>query len=149
MLKSFKVTGDLDTIFAYSGETELTLPLLGQLINASSFATMVEEWVDEEIDFNKYFIKNPATSFYGRIVSDSMEPEIHDGSFILFDTKPKPIHGSKIVVVVDGVYLAKVLWQTPLGYELRSFNRKYQPIRITEGMDVRFRGKIIATIRSF
>ena len=50
---------------------------------------------------------------------------------------------------VQGGYVAKRYWRTPHGIELRSHNPSYQPIVLTEEMDCRIHGKIIAAIQVF
>lgn len=149
MLKGLEVRGEIDRIYGHGGQTELKLPLVGSLVYAGGFTSLAEDWVSDEIDFNEQFIKHPTTTFYARIVSDSMEPEIHDGSIIVYDCALEFGHGSRVVAVVNGSYVAKVLWQTSEGYELRSYNPKYPPIKISEEIQCDIRGKITVVIRTF
>jgi DNA polymerase V len=149
MLKGLQVKGEIDRVFAHGGQTELKLPVVGSLVYAGGFASLAEDWIADEIDFNDQFIKHPTTTFYARIVSDSMEPEIHDGSIVVYDTALEWGHGSRVVAVVNGCYVAKVLWQTAEGFQLRSYNPKYPPIKITEGMECDIKGKITVVIRTF
>ena len=148
-IKGVKVRGEIDQIYAHNAQTALVLPLNGSLVYAGGFSGMSEDWIEAEIDFNEQFIRHPNTTFYARIVSDSMEPEIHDGSFVIYDSSLEYTHGSLVVAVIDGGYVAKRYWRTPDGVELRSHNPAYAPIRITEGMECEIKGKIICTIREF
>ena len=78
-----------------------------------------------------------------------MEPVIQDGSFVVYDTSLEWTHGSLIIAIIDGGYVAKRYLRTPHGIELRSHNPNYQPIVLTEEMDCRIHGKIIAAIQVF
>lgn len=147
-LDGVKVRGEIDLIFAHGGETALELPLAGAPVHAG-FAELSEGWIEAQIDFNRDFIRNPDTTLYARIVSDSMEPVIQDGAFVVYDTSLEWTHGSLVVAIIDGGYVAKRYWRTNRGIELRSHNPDYQPIVITEEMDCRIHGKIIAVIQVF
>jgi DNA polymerase V len=147
-LDGVKVRGEIDLILAHRGATALELPLGGVPVRAG-FAALAEDWVEDYIDFNRDFIRNPDTTLYARIVSDSMEPVIQDGSWVVYDTSLEWTHGSLVVAIIDGGYVAKRYWRTPHGIELRSHNPAYKPLVITEGMDCRIRGKIIACIQAF
>jgi DNA polymerase V len=147
-LDGVRVRGEIDLIFAHGGETALELPLAGSPVHAG-FAELSEGWVEAQIDFNRDFIRNPDTTLYARIVSDSMEPVIQDGAFVVYDTSLEWTHGSLVVAIIDGGYVAKRYWRTACGIELRSHNPDYKPIVITEEMDCRIHGKIIAVIQVF
>lgn len=147
-LDGIKVRGEIDMIFNHRGETALELPLGGAPVHAG-FNALSEDWVEAYIDFNRDFIRNPDTTLYARIVSDSMEPVIQDGSWVVYDTSLEWCHGSLVIAMINGGYVAKRYWRTPYGVELRSHNPAYAPIVVTEEMDCLIRGKIIACIQAF
>ena len=147
-LDGVKVRGEIDLIFSHNGKTELELPLGGSPVHAG-FAALSEDWIETYIDFNRDFIRNPDTTLYARIVSDSMEPIIQDGAYVVYDTALEWTQGSLIVAIIDGGYVAKRYWRTPDGAELRSHNPVYKPIILTPEMDCRIHGKIIAAIQVF
>ena len=143
-----EVRGEIDLIFAHNGKTKLELPVGGAPVHAG-FGALSEDWIETYIDFNRDFIRNPDTTLYARIVSDSMEPVLQDGSYVVYDTSLEWHHGSLVIAVINGGYVAKRYWRTASGIELRSHNPAYKPIVITEEMDCRIRGKIIAAIQAF
>ena len=55
----------------------LILPFVGGI--SAGFPSPAEEYLEQVLDFNKDFIKNPASTFYGRVKGNS----INDAIFIM------------------------------------------------------------------
>lgn len=148
LMQGLRVRGEIAAIYAHSDATKLELPLGGCPVHAG-FNSLAEDWIEDYIDFNRDIIRNSDTTFYARVVSDSMEPVIPDGSLVVYDSSLEYTHGSLVVAVVNGGYVAKRYWRAAGGVELRSHNPAYAPIVVTEEMDCEIRGKIIAVIQTF
>ena len=101
------------------------------------------------IDLNRDFVKNPATTFYGDVENDSMEPVIHDGSMVIYDSSLEIRNGNIIVAILDGEWCVKYYREYQGGVYLVSENEKYAPIKITEEMNLIKRGRVTTVIYQF
>lgn len=95
---------DLHTI--RQGES-LELPLDEAGVTAG-FLTPADtaEW--ETIDFNREFVRNPETTFCGRVRGDSMIHDgIHDGDIVIIDRLEEWKSGDVVVACVSGEFTLK------------------------------------------
>ncbi len=64
--------------------------------------------MDDSIDLNKKLIKNPASTFYGKVKGDSMiDIGIDDGDLIIVDKSLEPQNGKMAVCFIDGAFTMK------------------------------------------
>lgn len=65
--------------------TSLPLPYDDEGIRAG-FPSPAQDYMEQAIDLNKELIKHPSSTFYGRVVGDSMKGEgIEDGDILVID----------------------------------------------------------------
>ena len=65
--------------------TTLPLPYADEGIRAG-FPSPAQDYMEQAIDLNKELIKHPASTFYGRVVGDSMKDEgIEEGDILVID----------------------------------------------------------------
>ena len=128
---------------------ELELQIAPEL--REGFPSPAEEYLHDSLDFNRDLIKHPESTFYGRVIGDSMiEAGINDGDIAVIDKSREPHNGSIVVAYINNEFTIKYLDTTHKeeGYiELRPANPKYKPIRIDEGDDFEVWGVVVYTIK--
>ena len=117
----------------------------------AGFPSPAEEYLHDSLDFNRDLIKHPESTFYGRVIGDSMiDAGINDGDIAVIDKSREPHNGSIVVAYINNEFTIKYLDTTHKeeGYiELRPANAKYKPIRIDEGDDFEVWGVVVYTIK--
>lgn len=135
----------------YSADTSsnIELPLVENSISAG-FPSPANDFLNEAIDLNKILIKNPATTFYGRVKGDSMqELGIDDGDLLVIDKSVEPRDGKLAVCFIDGEFTLKKIKIEENYCLLVPANPKYQPIKVTEDNDFLVWGVVKHVIKSF
>lgn len=128
---------------------ELMLQIAPEL--RAGFPSPAEEYLHDSLDFNRDLIKHPESTFYGRVIGDSMiEAGINDGDIAVIDRSREPHNGSIVVAFINKEFTIKYLDTTHRedGYiELRPANPKYKPIRIDDGDEFEVWGVVAYTIK--
>ena len=139
------------TILKGRFEKELQLQMAPEL--RAGFPSPAEEYLRDSLDFNRDMIKHPESTFYGRVIGDSMiDAGINDGDIAVIDKMREPHNGSIVVAYVNNEFTIKYLDTTHRGegyIELRPANTKYAPIRIDEGDDFEVWGVVVYTIKAW
>lgn len=120
------------TFFKANTSSHMELPFVVNGISAG-FPSPADDFLDLNIDLNKHLIKNPSTTFYGKVKGDSMiDAGIHDGDLLIIDKSLEPINNKIAVCFIDGEFTVKrigiekdVIW-------LIAENKKYKPIKVTQ-----------------
>jgi DNA polymerase V len=141
-------TGPVLDIFSANTETTLALPFVENGISAG-FPSPALDFVDLSIDLNKYLIKHPSATFYGRVKGDSLKNAgIHHGDLLIIDRSVEPTNGKIAVCYLDGEFTAKriktaqdMLWLVPE-------NEQYQPIKVTKENDFVIWGVVTHVIKN-
>src|SRR5690606_18643891 len=130
---------------AYS--TKLELPFVSNGISAG-FPSPADDFLDINIDLNKHLIKNPSTTFYGRVRGNYMiDAGIHDGDLLVIDKSLEPKNNKIAVCFIDGEFTVKhikiekdIVW-------LIAENKDYKPIKVTKDNDFIIWGIVINVIK--
>ncbi|MFD0992385.1 LexA family protein [Tenacibaculum geojense] len=136
------------TFYRADTTTSLELPFVVNGISAG-FPSPADDFLDINIDLNKHLIKNPSTTFYGRVRGDSMiNAGMHDGDLLIIDKSLEPKDGKIAVCFVDGEFTVKrikiekdIVW-------LVAENEKYKPIKVTQDNDFVIWGMVTNVIKS-
>lgn len=122
------------TIYGADQSTGLALPYADEGVRAG-FPSPAQDYMSENIDLNRELIRHPATTFYARVVGDSMrDAGIDEGDLLIVDKGIEPQENDVVVAFVDGEFTLKrihiemdrhVFWLMPA-------NESYHPIRVTE-----------------
>ena len=81
--------------------TSLSLPYADEGIRAG-FPSPAQDYMEQAIDLNKELIKHPSSTFYGRVVGDSMKDEgIEEGDILVIDSINGK-HGHSVKLAVQG-----------------------------------------------
>jgi len=130
-------------------DTELLIPMAAEGISAG-FPSPAQDFLDGSIDLNKELIRNPSSTFYGRVKGDSMKDlGIHEGDLLVIDKSLEPCNGKIAVCYIDGEFTMKRIkiendccWLIPA-------NDAYKPIKVTEENDFLIWGVVVHVIKSF
>lgn len=125
------------------------LPFADQGIRAG-FPSPAQDCMQESIDLNKELVRHPATTFYARVVGDSMtDAGISDGDLLVIDKGLSPQNNDIVVAFIDGEFTLKriQLDKTNQCLWLMPANDKYKPIKVTEDNDFIIWGVVTYSIR--
>lgn len=122
------------TIYGADRSIGLALPYADEGVRAG-FPSPAQDYMSENIDLNRELVRHPATTFYARVVGDSMrDAGIDDGDLLIVDKGIEPQEGDVVVAYVDGEFTLKRIHITDDRKELwlMPANDHYPPIRVTE-----------------
>ena len=135
-MKLFKLhhTTNLE-IYTADTSTSIHLPFVESGISAG-FPSPADDFLDASIDLNKEFVKNPSTTFYGRVRGDSMiNAGLNEGDLLIIDKSLEPIDNKIAVCFIDGEFTVKRIKIEKEVVWLIAENEKYQPIKVTADND--------------
>lgn len=135
--------------FSASTETVMALPFVDAGISAG-FPSPADDFMEFSIDLNRELIKNPTSTFYGRVKGNSMKDMgIHHGDLLIIDKSLPPDNDKLAVCYIDGEFTLKrirldkdCLWLVPA-------NDDYQPIKVTAENDFMVWGIVLHVVKSF
>ncbi|MDE6463389.1 MAG: translesion error-prone DNA polymerase V autoproteolytic subunit [Muribaculaceae bacterium] len=136
-------------IYLTDTSTELRLQYADAGIRAG-FPSPAQDYISESIDLNRELIEHPASTFYARVVGDSMSGEgITEGDILVVDKSVEPEHGDLAVCCLDGEFTLKRLRFTgPDRLSLMPSNPRYRPIEITPECSFSVWGVVLYTIKA-
>ena len=131
-----------------TGSGEVLLPLADGGIKAG-FASPAQDYLDNGIDLNRELVKNPASTFYGKVSGSSMiGAGIEDEDILVIDKSLQARDGDIAVCFVDGEFTLKrvkidgdVIWLVPE-------NPNYKPIKVTKENDFAIWGVVTYSIKN-
>ena len=130
---------------------ELELQIAPEL--RAGFPSPAEEYLQDSLDFNRDLIKHPESTFYGRVIGDSMiDAGINDGDIAVIDRAEDPEDGDVVVAFIDNEFTVKFLDLTHRkeGWiELKPANKHFKPIRIDDTDNFMVWGVVIYTIKKW
>ncbi|WP_418510962.1 LexA family protein [Corallibacter sp.] len=127
--------------------TLLELPFVANGISAG-FPSPADDFLDINIDLNKHLIKNPSTTFYGRVRGDSMiDAGIHDGDLLIIDKSLEPTNNKIAVCFIDGEFTVKRISIEKDCVWLIAENQNYKPIKVTKDNEFMIWGIVTNVIK--
>ena len=114
----------------------------------AGFPSPAQDYMEQAIDLNKEIVKHPASTFYGRVVGDSMSGEgIDDGDILVIDKSLKLIDGDLAVCFINGEFTVKrVKLEKDFAWLVPS-NPDYQPIKVTKDDEFTIWGIVTYTVK--
>lgn len=135
------ITSDFSTVLA--------LPFADGGIRAG-FPSPAQDYVDLSLDLNRDLIQNPAATFYAKVVGDSMKDAgILPGDLLVIDRSVEAYDGCKAVCFINGEFTIKELDFHDKGKGiiwLKPYNPAYEPIKVTQDMELAIWGVVIYVI---
>ena len=129
--------------------------MAGEAIHAG-FPSPAQDYMTGIIDLNKELVHHPDTTFYGRVVGDSMrDAGVEEGDVLVIDKSLTPSEGDMVIAFLNGEFTLKYIsFKAPSGPSARQprprvsynilqcrdiwllpANPSYKPIHIEEGND--------------
>lgn len=134
-------------IFSADTQSRVLLPLADQGIKAG-FPSPAQDYLDVSIDLNQELVRNPASTFYGRVRGDSLvEADIHDGDIVVIDKSLEPRQGDLAVCCIDGEFTLKYINIQKDGVYLQPANKDYEPIFVSPDDDFIIWGIVTYSIK--
>ena len=128
--------------------SQLPLPYADQGIRAG-FPSPAQDYMDLSIDLNRELIRNPSSTFYGRVKGDSMQDAgVSEGDVLVIDKSLEPQDGDMAVCFLDGEFTLKFIQLEKDAIWLIPANEAYDPIRVTEENEFLIWGIVTYTIKN-
>jgi len=125
------------------------LPLFGTKIPAG-FPSPADDHLEATIDLNRQYVRHPAATFFVRVQGHSMiGAGIHNGDMLVVDRSLDAQSGAIVIAVVNGELTLKRLLMTGDDVWLMPENPEFQPLQITDGMELQVWGVVAHVIHSF
>lgn len=135
------------TIYKVDAESHLPLPYADEGIRAG-FPSPAQDYMELAIDLNKELIKHPTSTFYGRVVGDSMKDEgIEEGDILVIDKSLELMDDDPAVCFIDGDFTVKRVRLESDAAWLVPSNVKYPPIKVTKDNEFMVWGIVTYTIK--
>lgn len=127
--------------------SSLPLPYADEGVRAG-FPSPAQDYLEQAIDLNKELIKHPASTFYGRVVGDSMRNEgIEEGDILIIDKSLELLDGDLAVCFIDGEFTVKRVRLEPDVAWLVPSNPNYPLIKVTKENEFIVWGIVTYTIK--
>jgi len=132
-----------------SPSTRTLIPFYSHSV-AAGLPASVDEAIEDKLDLNLAFTRDPSRSFCVRANGDSMiEAGIQDGDLMLVDASIEASDNDIVIAVVNSELTVKRLRQTADSLWLQPENANYPVIIVTEETDLRILGVVTCTIHPF
>ena len=116
----------------------------------AGFPSPAEDHLDIALDLNEHLIKHPAATFYIYAQGNSMqESGIYDGDIMVVDRSIEASSGDIVIASISGEFTVKHLLIKNQKTYLIPANKDYNPMLITDDMDMQIWGIVIHAIHSF
>ena len=114
----------------------------------AGFPSPAQDYLEQAIDLNKELIKHPASTFYGRVVGDSMRDEgIEEGDILVIDKTLELLDDDLAVCFIDGEFTVKRVRLEPDAAWLVPSNTNYPPLKVTKDNEFMVWGIVTYTIK--
>lgn len=108
-----------------------------------------DDFVDSYLSLDEKFVRNQNATFFVRASGDSMWPKIENQDILIVDTSLSITNGSIGTFFYNGNPICKQWIKTENGFVLRSLNRKYPDIEVSETDQLELFGVVIGLAREF
>lgn len=134
-------------IYKIDLSTPLPLPYADEGIRAG-FPSPAQDYLQQAIDLNKEIVRHPASTFYGRVVGDSMKDEgIEEGDILVIDKSLELQDDDLAVCFIDGEFTVKRVHLEEDFAWLVPANPNYPRIKVTKDNDFTVWGIVTYTIK--
>jgi DNA polymerase V len=134
-------------ICSLSRTPEFLIPYVGHQIVAG-FPSPAEDYLESTLDLNRELIKNPSSTFYGRVKGLSMIDAGVDNDDLLVIDKSLPYRDKALAVCfINGNFTLKRIKVEGNTLLLMPANKDYQPIVVKEDADFAIWGIVTYIIK--
>jgi DNA polymerase V len=133
-------------IFTPDTTNAVPIPFSESLISAG-FPSSAENFIERTLDINDLLIKHPVSTFYIRVIGDSMiNAGINSGDILVVDRALAFTNNKIAVVRINNEFTVKRICFTEDRMLLLAENDTYAPIEITPEMDFEVWGMVTFVI---
>ena len=119
----------------HDGKT-MELPLYSSKVQAG-FPSPADDYIERKLDLNTHLIAHPAATFFVTAAGDSMKnANIQTGDMLIVDRSLEATHGKIVIAAVNGELTVKRLSRQHGLVKLLAENPDYEPIDITDDLDL-------------
>lgn len=98
---------------------------------SAGFTNVAEDFTETELDLNEYLIKNPAATFFVKVVGTSMiGAGIHPNDMLVVDRSLDPRDGAIVIALLNGEFTVKRLRKRGGKIKLLPENSKFRPVPV-------------------
>jgi len=125
----------------------IRIPMLALGVSAGSPVTS-DDAIDQEIDLAEMLLEHPGSTYFIRVVGDSMsDAGISDGDMLIVDCSLQPKAGQIVIAKVFGELTVKRYLIVDEAPYLRAENRRHKDIAVTQDMDFMIVGVVRSCIK--
>ena len=126
--------------------TSYELPLVMGI--AAGFPSPAADYLESTIDLNKELIRNPSSTFFGRVKGLSMKDAgIAEDDILIIDKSIIPHSGMIAVCFLDGEFTLKRIYIENNSVTLQPANSEFRPITVNEQNDFTIWGIVTYVIK--
>ena len=115
----------------------------------AGFPSPANDYLEGEIDLNKYLIKNPLATFIVKAQGNRMlQAGIHSGDLLIVDRSIKPKNNSIVIASIDGDLTVKRIKVSGKNFFLNSDNKDYGNVKINNESDIFIWGIVTKVIHN-
>ena len=115
----------------------------------AGFPSPANDYLEGEIDLNKYLIKNPLATFIVKAQGNCMlQAGIHSGDLLIVDRSIKPKNNSIVIASIDGDLTVKRIKVSGKNFFLNSDNKDYGNVKINNESDIFIWGVVTKVIHN-
>jgi len=115
----------------------------------AGFPSPANDYLEGEIDLNRYLIKNSLATFIVKSQGNCMlQAGIHSGDLLIVDRSIKPKNNSIIIASIDGDLTVKRIKISGKKFLLSSDNKDYGNVKINNESDIFIWGIVTKVIHN-
>ena len=115
----------------------------------AGFPSPASDYLEGEIDLNRYLIKNPLATFIVKSQGNCMlQAGIHSGDLLIVDRSIKPKNNSIAIASIDGDLTVKRIKISGKKFLLSSDNKDYGNVKINNESDIFIWGIVTKVIHN-
>ena len=115
----------------------------------AGFSSPASDYLEGEIDLNRYLIKNPLATFIVKSQGNCMlQAGIHSGDLLIVDKSIKPKNNSIVIASINGDLIVKRIKISGKKFLLTSDNKEYGNIKINNESDIFIWGIVTKVIHN-
>lgn len=115
----------------------------------AGFPSPAQDYMENAIDLNRDLVNHPESTFYARVMGDSMvDAGVKQGDILIVDKALEPRSGDMAVCIVNGEFTVKYLDLQPDCVRLIPANERFEPIEISDADSFEVWGVVTYVISS-
>lgn len=135
------------TITKLSPKNKLELKLFMNPVKAG-FPSPADDFVEKELDLNKFLIKHPASTYFVKVEGSSMKNAgISTGDILIVDKALEPKNNAIVIASVDNEFTVKRVSKIKDALFLIAENEDFEPIKINPEDDFQIFGVVTNVIK--